>query len=114
VLNRRQKFLGNLTDKQQKVSTALAGKRILAQPRRVKIFFARSRLPATAGLLCMGLFSVFWLGARARLAPAWPQADLDALLIDQFRLQTIIISGDPCRWRRLSGRMTAKLWSILC
>jgi len=44
-------------------------------------------MPATAELLCMGLFSVFWLGARAHLAPAWPQADLDALLIDRFRFQ---------------------------
>jgi len=35
----------------------------------------------------MGLFSVFWLGARAHLAPAWPQADLDALPTDQFRFQ---------------------------
>jgi hypothetical protein len=34
----------------------------------------------------MGLFSIFWFGARARQAPARPQADLDALLIDQFRL----------------------------
>jgi len=38
-------------------------------------------------LLCMGLFSIFWLGARAHLAPAWPQADLEALPTDQFRFQ---------------------------
>jgi len=44
-------------------------------------------MPATARLLCMGLFSEFWLGARARLAPARPQANLDALLIDDFRFQ---------------------------
>jgi hypothetical protein len=35
----------------------------------------------------MGLFSVFWLRASARLVPARPQANLDTLLIDQFRLQ---------------------------
>ena len=34
---------------------------------------------------CMGLFSIFWFGASARLAPAWPQADLEALPIDRFR-----------------------------
>jgi hypothetical protein len=44
-------------------------------------------MPATARLLCMGLFSVFWLRASARLVPARPQANLDTLLIDQFRLQ---------------------------
>jgi hypothetical protein len=33
----------------------------------------------------MGLFSIFWLRASARLAPAWPQADLDALPIDRLR-----------------------------
>jgi hypothetical protein len=33
----------------------------------------------------MGLFSIFWLGASAHLAPAWPQADLDALPTDRFR-----------------------------
>jgi hypothetical protein len=35
----------------------------------------------------MGLFSVFWLRASARLVPARPQANRDALLIDQFRFQ---------------------------
>jgi hypothetical protein len=62
----------------------------------------------------MGLFSVFWLGASARPAPAWPQADLDALLTDQFRFQTITRAGDP---RQCPGPIRAhdgKLWSILC
>jgi hypothetical protein len=35
----------------------------------------------------MGLFSIFWFGARAGRAPAWPQAGLDVLLIDQLRFQ---------------------------
>jgi hypothetical protein len=35
VLNRWQKLSGNLADKQRKVSTTLAGKQILAPPRRV-------------------------------------------------------------------------------
>jgi len=34
VLNRWQKLFGNSADKQRKVSTTLAGKQILAQPRR--------------------------------------------------------------------------------
>ena len=28
-----------------------------------QIVFAGTRMPAAAGLLCMGLFSIFWLGA---------------------------------------------------
>ena len=34
--------------------------------------FAETRRPATARLLCMGLFSIFWSGARPMLALAEP------------------------------------------
>jgi len=52
-----------------------------------QVNFVESEVTATAGLLCMGVFSIFWLGASARLAPAWPHADLDALLTDDSRFQ---------------------------
>jgi len=37
VLNRWQKLFGNLTEKQRKGSTTLAGKQVLAQPRQAKV-----------------------------------------------------------------------------
>ena len=52
-----------------------------------QVNFVESEVVAAARLLCMGLFSIFWFGARARRARAWPQADPDALLTDQFRFQ---------------------------
>ena len=80
-----------------------------------QVNFVESEVIASAGLLCMGLFSIFWLGARAGMGFGMA-ASRSGRAADRSVSVPVpaSISGHPRQCRGLSGRMTARLWSTLC